>query len=116
MRMSVCVPFYLIQKWYLKSVCVCVCVCVRECACGADVCVCVWRWCVCVCVCLNVRVEVMHVCMCVWRWCVCRGGFSYRRHRRSPRAPLRGGRKKLRPAKEKTEFFLRPLLYLQPIF
>src|SRR4029434_1303329 len=30
-----------------------------------------------------------------------RGGFSYRRYRRSPRAPLRGGRKKLRPAKKK---------------
>ena len=42
-----------------------------------------------------------------------RGVFSYRRYRRLPRAPLRGGRKKLRPAKK---FFLRPLLYLQPIF
>ena len=30
-----------------------------------------------------------------------RGGFSYRRYRRSPRAPLRGGCKKLRPAKKK---------------
>src|SRR4029434_6815588 len=30
-----------------------------------------------------------------------RGGFSYRRYRRSPRAPLRGGRQKMRPAKKK---------------
>jgi len=42
--------------------------------------------------------------------CVCRGGFSYRRYRRPPRAPFRGGRKKMRPAKKC------PPLYLQPIF
>src|SRR4029434_6522468 len=34
-----------------------------------------------------------------------RGGFSYRRYRRSPRAPLRGGRTKLRPAKKKKKNF-----------
>src|SRR4029434_9269943 len=56
-----------------------------------------------------------------------RGGFYYRRYRRSPRAPLRGGRKKLRPAKKKKKtnvmfFFLLdrvffpPPLYLQPTF
>src|SRR4029434_2798390 len=47
-----------------------------------------------------------------------RGVFSERRYRRLPRAPLRGGRKKLRPAKKKktrimflfcwTEFFCAP--------
>jgi len=36
---------------------------------------------------------------------ITRGGFSYRRYRRPPRAPFRGGRKKIRPH-----------LYLQPIF
>src|SRR4029434_10365438 len=48
-----------------------------------------------------------------------RGGFSYRRYRRSPRAPLRGGRKKLRPAKKKKKqelcffffFFLKEVFF-----
>src|SRR4029434_1703564 len=54
----------------------------------------------------------------IWLVLVSRGGFSYRRYRRSPRAPLRGGRKKLRPATNKktrimflfcwTEFFCAP--------
>ena len=33
-----------------------------------------------------------------------RGGFSYRRYRRSPRAPLRGGRKKNAHSKKKKKF------------
>jgi len=45
-----------------------------------------------------------------------RGGFSYRRYRRPPRAPFRGGRKKNASSKKKKRFFLRPHLYLQPIF
>ena len=62
---------------------------------------------VCACVCVSAYVCMF---MCMWVCvCVCRGGFSYRRYRRSPRAPLRGGRKKLRPAnknKKKQELWV----------